>query len=316
MPKSAISPSPGNRVITTTLSATKGNTTTLNGTSKTTRKNGQKIGRMYKCRDALMARPNDISPSDLKIFLSVNVKRQRMKMRYKIHRRFYNLIAKIYNLGISIYFNKEETNPRNAIAKLISEGDSTLLEVCAGTCENSITIAKRHTGIHITAIDMSRKMLDVAKWNILKDNIPNIDVKVMDASNLELGDKKFDVVVISLALHEMEESMQQAILLEMRRVLKDDGKCIVVEWDRPKSIGRKMKFAFIELIEPRSYRRLMKQDMDKYFGKVGFKVEDTILCDYTKVYTLRKGTPYSPLSDRYPVSRDQARPSQKGAFTS
>ena len=64
-------------------------------------------------------------------------------MRYKIHRLFYNMIAKIYDLGISIYFNKEETNPRNAVAKLISDNDKTLLEVCAGTCDNSITIKTR-----------------------------------------------------------------------------------------------------------------------------------------------------------------------------
>ena len=209
-------------------------------------------------------------------------------MRYKIHRAFYNLIAKIYDLGISIYFNKGETNPRNAVAKLIGDNDKTLLEVCAGTCDNSITIAKHNKNVQITATDRSGKMLDVAKRNILNDNISNIVLKVMDATNLEFEDKSFDVVVISLALHEMEEAIQRTILLEIRRVLTDSGKCIVVEWDRPKVIGRKIKFAFMELIEPKSYRRMMKQDMDKYFGKVGFEINDTVLCDYTKVYKLRK----------------------------
>jgi len=211
-----------------------------------------------------------------------------MKRRYKIHRFFYNLIAKIYDLGISIYFNKEETNPRNTVAKLISDNDKTLLEVCAGTCDNSITIAKHNTSVQITATDRSSKMLDVAKRNILNDKILNIDLKVMDATNLELEDKSFDVAVISLALHEMEETLRRTILLEMRRVLKDSGKCIVVEWDRPKTIGRKIKFAFIELIEPKSYRKLMKQNMDEYFEKVGFEINDTVLCDYTKVYKLKK----------------------------
>ena len=211
-----------------------------------------------------------------------------MKMRHKIHRLFYNLIAKVYDLVISIYFNKEETNPRNAVAKLISNNDKTLLEVCAGTCNNSITIAKYNKGVQIIATDRSSKMLDVAKRNILNAKISNIDLKVMDATSLKLEDKSFDVAVISLALHEMKETLQRTILLEMRRVLKDSGKCIVVEWDRPKTIGRKIKFAFIELVEPKSYKRLMKQDMNEYFGKVGFEIDDTILCDYTKVYKLRR----------------------------
>jgi ubiquinone/menaquinone biosynthesis C-methylase UbiE len=185
-----------------------------------------------------------------------------MKMSYKIRRLFYDLTAKMYDLVNLMYFNKEETNPRNAVAKLISDNDKTLHEVCAGTCANSITIAKHNKGVQIIATDLSSKMLDVAKRRILNDNISNIDLKVMDAMNLEFEDKSFDVVVISLALHEMEETMQQTVLLEIRRVLKDSGKCIVVEFDRPKTIGRKIKFAFIELLEPKSYKKFMQQDMD------------------------------------------------------
>ena len=211
-----------------------------------------------------------------------------MKMRYKIHALFYNTIAKIYNWGISIYFSKTETNPRNAVTKLITDSDKNLLEVCAGTCENSILIAKSNKDIKITATDRSVKMLDVAKRNIMNSNISNIDFKVMDATNLELGNKSFDVAVISLALHELEEITQQKILLEIHRTLKDNGKFIVVEWDRPKTTGKKIKFSFIELIEPQSYKRLMQQDMNIYFGKAGFDIATTVLCDYTKVYQLKK----------------------------
>ena len=38
-----------------------------------------------------------------------------MKTRYKIHRFFYNLIAKGYNLGMSFYFSNEAISPRNAV---------------------------------------------------------------------------------------------------------------------------------------------------------------------------------------------------------
>jgi ubiquinone/menaquinone biosynthesis C-methylase UbiE len=211
-----------------------------------------------------------------------------MKIRYKIHRFFYNIIAKGYNIGMSFYFNKEETNPKNAVAKLIGDKDKNLLEVCAGTCQNSIAIAKFNKDVKITATDRSAKMLDVARRIIMKNNISNIDLKVMDATNLYLADKSFDVALISLALHELEEMTQQKILLEIHRILKDTGKFIVVEWDRPKTIGKKIKFSLIELIEPKSFKRLMQQDMNEYFGKAGFEIDDTVLCDYTKVYKLKK----------------------------
>ena len=211
-----------------------------------------------------------------------------MKVRYKIHRMFYNLIAKGYDLGMSFYFNNEATSPRNALAKLIAEQDKNLLEVCAGTCENSIAIAKQNKNIQITATDRSKKMLNVARHNIQNTGISSIDLQVMDATDLALTDKTFDVALISLALHEMEEDTQKNILLELRRVLKDNGKLIVVEWDRPTARGKKLKFSFIQLIEPKSFKRLMRQDMREYFAKAGFAIEEVISCDYTKVYKLAK----------------------------
>ena len=211
-----------------------------------------------------------------------------MKTRYKIHRFFYNLIAKGYNLGMSFYFNNEATSPRTAVAQLITDNHKTLLEVCAGTCENSIAIAKRHKNIRITATDRSPKMLDVARHTIEQGAISNIDLQVMDATDLPVADKTFDIALISLALHEMDETTQKTILLELRRVLKDSGKLIVVEWSKPKTFGKKVKFAFIELVEPKSFKRLMRQDMREYFEKVGFEIEEVVECDYTKVYKAKK----------------------------
>jgi len=209
-------------------------------------------------------------------------------MTDKLQELFYNIIAKIYNTVISIYFNKEETNPRNIAAKLVSNSGGNLLEVCAGTCENSIRIAKYNNKLKITATDKSIKMLDAARRSIIKNNISNIDLQVMQATNLDLEDKSFDVVVISLALHELNEITQQKVLLEIYRVLTHSGKFIVIEWDRPKTFIRKIKFSFIELLEPRSYKRLMQQDMNKYFDRAGFDIEDAISCDYSKVYKLKK----------------------------
>jgi demethylmenaquinone methyltransferase/2-methoxy-6-polyprenyl-1,4-benzoquinol methylase len=209
-------------------------------------------------------------------------------MREKIQALVYDLFAKGYDWSMSFYFNKAETNPRNAVAKLVGDNDKNLFEVCAGTCENSIAIAKLHQDISITATDRSIKMLNVARHIIMKNNILNIDLQVMDATNLTFKDKCFDAAVISLALHELEEKTQQAILLEIYRVLKDSGKLIVVEWDRPQKTGEKIKFSLIELVEPKSFKRMMRQDMKTYFEKSNFELDQTVLCDYTKVYKLKK----------------------------
>ena len=209
-------------------------------------------------------------------------------MKQKIHELFYNIIAQIYNAGISIYFNKKESNPRNIVAKLVSESKGYLLEVCAGTCEHSIKIAKLNSEINIIATDKSNKMLQVAKRTIKRNHILNIDVQAMDATNLNFENEKFDIVVLSLALHELKETTQRKVLTEIYRVLKKSGKLIVVEWNRPKTWGRKIKFSLVELVESSSFRNLMQQDMNTYFTNVGFTLQDTIAADYTKVYNVIK----------------------------
>lgn len=209
-------------------------------------------------------------------------------MRHKFRTWLYDIFANGYNWSMSFYFNEEGANPRNAVARMVNNNDKNLLELCAGTCENSITIAKFHKNIAITATDKSAKMLSVARYILLKNNILNIDLKVMDATDLKLEDKSFDITVISLALHELEEIIQQTILNEVHRVLKDTGKLIVVEWDRPKTFVRKIKFSLIEWVEPKSFKRMMQQDMNEYFGKAGFEIEDIVLCDYTRIFKLKK----------------------------
>ncbi len=205
-------------------------------------------------------------------------------MKFKIEEFLYNIIARIYNLGIAIYFKKEEGNPRSVVAKLLSESKGYLLEVCAGTCEQSIEIAKLNSEISIIATDKSMQMLNVARGTIKKNHIRNIDVQTMDATNLKFENEKFDFVLISLALHELKEVMQRKVLKEIYRVLKKEGKLIVVEWARPKTWGKKIKFSLVELVESKRFRKFMKEDMNNYFSQAGFSLQETILCDYTKVY--------------------------------
>ena len=209
-------------------------------------------------------------------------------MKCNIHTMFYNFMAKTYDAGMGFYFKDNESSPRNVVASLITEKDQNLLDVCAGTCHNSIAIAKKHKNLNITAIDNSPKMLDVASNTIKKYNISNIETNLMDATHLDFKDNFYDVVVISLVLHEVKEEIQQAILSEVHRVIKDNGRLIVVEWEPPKALVKKIKFSLIELIEPSSYKRLMKQDMNLYFKNVGFEIKEVISCDYTKVYILKK----------------------------
>ena len=61
---------------------------------------------------------------------------------------------------------------------------------------------------------------------------------IMHATNMDFDDNYFDVVLISLVLHEVDDTVRHKIMKEGKRVLKNKGKIIIIEWAKPKKIFR------------------------------------------------------------------------------
>lgn len=53
-------------------------------------------------------------------------------------------------------------------------------------------------------------------------------------------------------------------------------------------LEKRLLFAPIHYLEPKSYRKFIEEDMYEYFGKYGLEIRDYAHCDYTKVITLQK----------------------------
>lgn len=199
----------------------------------------------------------------------------------------YARIAKVYDLLDMTYFRKEESSPRIAVSRQIEDGDR-VLDICTGTATTAIKVAKERKKAAIAGIDRSKEMLQIARKKIESEQIKNIKLYQMDATKLKIPDKSFDKVLISLVLHEVEEKLAENIILEVRRVLKDNGRLIVTEWNKPEKLIQRLLFFPISIVEPKPYRSFIKKDMKAYFRKYGLEMEHMIMCDYTKVMVLRK----------------------------
>lgn len=200
---------------------------------------------------------------------------------------FYKAISKVYDLLDVTYFKNKEHTPRKAVLERIG-GVDNVLDICTGTATNAINIAKAKPSVEVTGIDLSDNMLEVGKAKVKKAHLANVTLKRMDATALEFGASTFDTVLISLVLHELDEDLAGRLILEAKRVLKDDGKIIVTEWEKPESRGRRMLFAPIALLEPKSYRSFIKKDLYRYFASFGLRVDEYVHCDYSRVLVLRK----------------------------
>jgi ubiquinone/menaquinone biosynthesis C-methylase UbiE len=200
----------------------------------------------------------------------------------------YRMVSKFYDLIDVFYFNKIKTNPRRGILDFISNEKLRVLEICIGTAANSIVIAENRKEAEILGIDLSEEMLLIAKEKIEKRNIKNINTIIMDATNMNFQDSYFDVILISLVLHEVDENTRNKIMKEGQRVLKDTGKIIIVEWDKPKKLIQTLLFSIIELLEPTGFKEFLQLDIKEYVKQFSLKALSEKKCDYTRLVEVIK----------------------------
>lgn len=201
---------------------------------------------------------------------------------------FYQFNANVYDILDRTYFRKPATSPRNAVISLLDDEPQKILDMCTGTAANALAIARSKRKVIVTGIDISEAMLQKAATKLAKEGLSNVKLMHMDAANLEFPNEEFDVVLISLVLHEISPNLAGQLLFETRRVLKTSGKLIVLEWMEPNNLLKKIAFYPIKKMESAGFEDFLKYDLDRYFYQFGFEMKQTIHCDYSKVMVLRK----------------------------
>lgn len=200
---------------------------------------------------------------------------------------YYKLMAGFYDLLDVIYFCNYKNSPRKKVLEAIKDQD-TILDLCTGTATNAIQISQVKPNTKIVGIDLSKDMLRIADDKLKKSNIKNVKLYYMDATHMKFNDKYFDKIIISLVLHELEDTLAEQILKEARRVLKNDGEIIVTEWETSNITWRKIVFFPIHILEPKTYRAFIKKDLYAYFKKFGLEIIEVSHCDYSKVLRVKK----------------------------
>lgn len=204
-------------------------------------------------------------------------------MRFQVN---YRIIASFYDCCEILFFCQKRKSPRQAMISYLPDEPLHILEVCTGTAINSIIIAEHKPNAAIVGIDISKEMLSVARKKIERRKLNSIQLLEMDAARLEFVADVFDVVIISLVLHEMGKPLAKKVMDEAKRVLKPGGKVLVVEWEQPQTFFQKMMFRIIKLLEYDNFEHFLKMNFDKYFEENGFRIKGIQHCDYTRIFEL------------------------------
>src|SRR3989338_6460697 len=159
---------------------------------------------------------------------------------------------------------------RARVAEVNFPKGSKVLDMACGTGAQSIAFAKK--GFSVVGVDLSPHMLARAKKKVRKEYDVNFICR--DASEVEYPDSYFDFSSISFGLHDMPEEIGFAILKEMKRTTKQNGKVIIVDYHVPKNelsafIGNRIA----KIWESKYYDYFLAVGLEHYLKKVGFKIE-------------------------------------------
>jgi len=167
-----------------------------------------------------------------------------------------------------------------------NEGD-VVLELGCGTGFYSEMVIGRVK--QLTATDLAPEMIEQAKRNLAQ--FTNVEVRIEDCYNTSFKDNVFDGVLMTNLLHIVMDP--HAVLTEGRRVLKDNGRIVIVDGTGyGMSFVKKMALGIRYLRRyggPCSYgRNLRPEKLAGMVREAGFVVEESkLLGEDAKAICLR-----------------------------
>lgn len=179
------------------------------------------------------------------------------------------LVARLYRKFAGKHFNKVHAFLAEAI---VNDGASSILDVACGPGDFLSYLKQRDPSIQIAGTDIAPGMIAHAKKRLGKEAA----IIEANAQHQPFESKSFDVVTIMMAFHHLPD--QLASLKEIRRVLRPDGDCFVVDFMARSKAGKKFWNFLEKLTGVRGHvQHYTEHDLGRLSEEAGFK---TFQCGY------------------------------------
>ena len=149
--------------------------------------------------------------------------------------------------------------------------DSEVFEFACGT--GTTAIAHASYVKHITAVDISSKMVEIAQAKATDAGIENVTFKQSTIEEFELNGEPFDVIMAHSILHLLEDP--QDVIKKVFRMLKPDGAFVT----STVCLGDSTSFWRVAVPVARFFRAipyvnmLKRSELEKYFENAGFEID-------------------------------------------
>ena len=161
-------------------------------------------------------------------------------------KNIFESISSEYDFMNDLMTFKNHSKWKKEIAEIAKySSPKKILDIATGTGDIAINLSKIN-GSKIEGVDVSGNMLKIARKKIDELKIDNIALKTCEAENLVFEDNHFDIVSIGYGVRNF--SNLEKGLSESYRVLKKNGKLIILETSIPENLIIKFMYTIITSI--------------------------------------------------------------------
>lgn len=138
----------------------------------------------------------------------------------------YDDFNRIASLGVDRSWRRELVRAAHL------EPTSEVLDLCAGTGDVGLAIARQAAPARIVISDFTPEMLEIASEKAAAfDGPTKIEIEQADAQSLPHEDESFDVVTVAFGVRNLPD--RAANFAEVHRVLRPGGRYVILEFSRP-----------------------------------------------------------------------------------
>ncbi len=148
----------------------------------------------------------------------------------------YDFLNHFFSMGIDKLWRKKSIKALREVAP------KRILDIATGTGDFAIAALKLNPK-EVIGVDISQGMLDVGIAKMKKKGVDDvIKMQLGDSEDLPFEDAYFDALTVGFGVRNYE-NLEKG-LGEMLRVLRKDGKGIILEFSKPKNFPVKQLFGF------------------------------------------------------------------------
>jgi len=173
----------------------------------------------------------------------------------------------LYDLTVWLAFFGKEHRFRNNVLELahVASGES-VLDVGCGTGTLAIAAKRRvGTGGSVSGVDASPEMLARAEKKAKASGM-EVLFKAGVAEKLPFSDASFDLVLCTVMLHHLPAKPRQRCAMEIRRVLKPEGRVLAVDFEGFSDQKRSFLSHF-----HRPHGHVGVRDIERLLGEAGLR---------------------------------------------